>query len=295
MLGTRRLHLLVALADAGSIAGAAGAVGCSAAAASQQLAQLEHESGAQLLERSARSVRLTAADELLAGHARRILADLEIAEQDVAAAGSATGGRLRAGSFATATRRFVIPALGTLRRRHPGLRLTFAEVEPEEALPMVRSGELDAAVIHRYHLLPEPDSAGLARTALYTDPLLLAVGTGTGPADLRDYADADWVATYPDRGFQAVTELTARLTGFEPRITCRAASYPVLLDLVGAGLGVGLIPRSAVDPRPGVRLLEITHPAGLHRVVELATRSADRSPAVAEFRRELQRRVSAAG
>src|ERR1041384_198983 len=97
MLATRRLQVLVALADAGSIAGAAAVVGCSAAAASQQLTLLERESGAQLLERSARSVRLTGAGELLVEHARRILADLDTAEQEVAAAGSGRGGGVRGG------------------------------------------------------------------------------------------------------------------------------------------------------------------------------------------------------
>ncbi|MFI1993474.1 LysR substrate-binding domain-containing protein [Actinoplanes sp. NPDC020271] len=296
MLGTHRLRLLVALADTGSIAGAAQATGGSAAAASQQLARLERESRAQLLERSARSVRLTAAGELLVGRARRILADLEAAEQDVAAAGSAGGGRLRVGSFATAAHRFVVPVLGTLRRRHPALRLSFAELEPEDALPAVRAGELDVAVTHRYHPLAAPETGGLRRVSLYTDPMLLAVpaGTADGPADLGGFRGVDWVATYPDRGFQAVTEMTARLAGFEPRIVGRAAGYPVLLDLVAAGLGVGLVPRSAATPRAGITLLEITAPAGLHRVVELATRAADGSPAIAEFRRELRSRVARA-
>ena len=299
MLNTRRLYLLVALADTGSIAGAAVAAGCSAASASQQLAVLEQESSAQLLERSARSVRLTAAGELLVGHARRILADLDSAEQDVAAAGSAGGGRLRVGAFASAAGRFVAPALGTLRARFPGMRLSFAEMEPENAVPAVRDGELDVAVTHRYHLLSEPDSRGLRRTPLYTDPLLLAVPARLAepdgaPVDLRTFATEDWVSTYPDRGFQAVTEMTARLAGFEPRVTSRTAGYAVLLELVAAGLGVGLVPRLAAVSRAGLTLMEIAEPAGLHRIVEVTTRDADRSPAIGEFRRELQRRIDVA-
>jgi DNA-binding transcriptional LysR family regulator len=296
MLGTRRLQLLVALADAGSIAGAAAATGCSAAAASQQLALLERQSNAQLLERSARSVRLTAAGELLVRHARRILVDIEAAEQDVAMAGSAGGGRLRVASFATAAVRLVAPVLGTLRRRHPALRLSFAELEPEDAIPAVRAGNVDVAVTHRYHLLAEPDSAGLRRVALYDDPMLLAVPVGLagadgGPTGLRAFADADWVATYPDRGFQAVTELAARLAGFEPRIIGRAAGYAVLLELVAAGLGVGLVPQSAAKPRAGLTFRTIAEPADLYRIIEVTTRAADRSPAVAAFDRELRRRA----
>jgi molybdate transport repressor ModE-like protein len=297
MLNTRRLRLLVALADAGSIAAAAAAVGCSAAAASQQLTVLEQECRAQLLERSARSVRLTGPGELLVEHARRILADLDAAEQEVAAAGSADGGRLRVAAFATVARRFVIPVLGSLRRRHPAMRITFAELEPEDALPAVRAGEIDVAVTHRYRLLETPDTHGLRQTPLYTDPLLLAVpaqlaGTGTHTAVVHAFHSHDWISTYPDRGFQAVTELTARLAGFEPRITCRAAGYPVLLGLVAAGLGVALVPRSAAAPQAGLRLLEITEPAGLAREVTVVARTADRSPAITTFRRELRSRVN---
>src|SRR4051812_10019306 len=133
MLATRRLRLLVAVADSGSIAGAAAATGCSAAAASQQLGLLESDLGVSLLERAARSVRLTHAGEVLVERARVILADLAAAEQAVLASGTVGHGRLRLSAFATATARFVAPALGAMRRRHPELQLTFTELEPEAA------------------------------------------------------------------------------------------------------------------------------------------------------------------
>ncbi|WP_439378893.1 LysR substrate-binding domain-containing protein [Amycolatopsis lexingtonensis] len=296
MLSTRRLQLLVALARTGSIAGAAAAAGCSAAAASQQLSALERETGADLLERSARSVRLTGAGELLADRARVILAELEAAERDLALAGTTGGGRLRVGSFATATRPFAAPALGALRRRHPGMRISFTEVEPEAALDAVRAGELDVAVTHHYPVLAAPDTHGLRQVAVCADPLLLAVPahlarSDSTAADVRDFAGADWISTRPDRGFQALTELTAEAAGFRPRITGRTVGYVALLDLVAAGLGVALVPELAAAPRPGLRLLDIVAPAGLSRTVELTSRAADRSPAVSAFHVEVSRRV----
>ncbi|MCA2218954.1 LysR substrate-binding domain-containing protein [Jidongwangia harbinensis] len=298
MLDSYRLRLLVAVADTGSIAGAAATVGCSAAAASQQLAVLEREARAQLLERSARSVRLSNAGRLLTDHARRILADLDTAARAVAAAGSETAAHLRIASFATATRRVVAPAMIAMRRRHPGTELTFTEMEPEESVPAVAAGRVDVALTHQYAGFPGPSVRGLHEQLVFTDPLLLAVPAtlaadpeppGPAGAELRAYAGADWISGISAQGFQAVTEMACHVAGFEPRIRSRADTYPVQLDLVAAGLGVALVPRSAAARRPGVALLEITAPAHLARTVHVTTRTSDRSPAVAAFRQELVR------
>jgi DNA-binding transcriptional LysR family regulator len=288
MLNPRKLRILVAVATSGSIAGAASIAGCSAAAASQQLSALERQTGAQLLERSARSVRLTSAGELLVEHATRILADLEAAEQAVAAAGTLRGGRLRVASFGTAAARLCMPALAAFARRYPKVAVTFHEVEPEQSVPAVRAGEIDLAVTHQYARFPEPDLRGLAQAHLLTDPLLLAVPARLRPADaspvsLRAFADADWIATSPTEGFQAIAEMVGRAAGFEPKVTCRADDYSVILDLVAAGLGVALVPELAVAPRTGVTMLPIGHPPRLARTIHVTTRTADKSPAVAQL------------
>lgn len=293
MLDSYRLRLLVAVADTGSIAGAAATVGCSAAAASQQLAVLEREARAQLLERSARSVRLSNAGQLLTEHARRIIADLDTAAQAVAAAGSETAALLRIASFATATRRVVAPAMIAMRRRHPLIELTFTEIEPEESVPAVAAGQVDVALTHQYAGFPGPVSRGLHQQHVFTDPLLLAVpatpSPGEAATELRAYAGADWISGISYQGFQAVTEMACHVAGFEPRVKSRADTYAVVLDLVAAGLGVALIPRSAAGQRSGVTLLEITAPVNLARAVHVTTRASDRSPAVAAFRQELVR------
>ncbi|GLY06564.1 LysR family transcriptional regulator [Actinoplanes sp. NBRC 101535] len=292
MLNTRRLHLLVAVADTGSIAGAAAAAGCSAAAASQQLGILESDLGVPLLERTARSVRLTHAGEVLVERGRGILADLASAEQEV----HSSGGRLRVAAFATATTRFVAPALGAMRRRHPALRLTFTELEPEAALPTLRAGEIDVAVTHRYAPSPEPDLRGLVQSPLVADPMVLAVPprlrpAGDAPVRPADFADAEWIAARAESGFQAVTESVARAAGFTARISHRADSYQAVLALVAADLGVALILRSAVTSLAGIALLEIAGPPNIVRQVQVTSRRGDRNPAIGELRRELTRRV----
>ncbi|GLY18790.1 LysR family transcriptional regulator [Kineosporia sp. NBRC 101677] len=294
MLDSGRLRLLVALADTGSIAGAAQTVGCSAAAASQQLAVLERESGVSLLERGARSVRLSHAGQVLAEHGRRILDDLAAAEQAVVAAGSPNHGRVRVASFASGARRLVGPVIASLRRRSPDLDITFTEMEPEEAVPALRSGDIDLALTHQYAGFAAPDLRGLQQTFLLSDPLALAVpthGAQTGDVDLLDFAQDGWISGRSGHGFQALTEMVTGLCGFEPRITARADTYALVLDLVAAGLGVALVPRGAVAAPRGVVLLGVCSPADLVRAVHVTRRSGDWAAATLAFERELVRRA----
>ncbi|MEU8185424.1 LysR substrate-binding domain-containing protein [Micromonospora sp. NPDC049044] len=292
MLDYRRLSLLRDVAVTGTIAAAAERAGCTAAAASQQLAGLERDVGAALLERSARSVRLTEAGRVLADHAGRLLSSLADAERAVRDVAGLRGGTIRIAAFATAGISFVIPALTVFRRRHPDIELRFTELESAEALPMVQAGTIDLAVTHEYAPLSRPDQRGLDQRPLYREPMLLAVPRGltaaeTEAADLADFATTPWVAALTSTGFQAATEMACRAAGFDPRVDIRVHSYPMVLAMVGAGFGVGLVPQLAAVAQPGVSYLPIARPTGLTRQIYATTRRTDRSPAARAFRRYL--------
>ncbi|MDM4719685.1 LysR substrate-binding domain-containing protein [Micromonospora sp. WMMA1363] len=240
-------------------------------------------------------MRLTEAGRVLAEHAERILIQLDTAERAVAAVADGSGGRLRVAAFATACT-IVVPALAAFRRRHTGVDLSFTEMEPEEALPAVRDGHIDLAVTHHYAHVPPSDMRGLHQTGLHDEPLLLAAPPKRAPAvnqkiDLRQFADVAWVSTRPSTGFQAVTELAGQTAGFLPTIAFRADSYHLLLALVGAGLGVALVPAIAAIPTPGVNYHNIAHPPGLHRRICAVTRSADPFPAAAALIQNLTRQL----
>jgi DNA-binding transcriptional LysR family regulator len=293
MLDPRRLSLLRDVAATGTIAAAAERAGCTAAAASQQLAALERDLGAGLLERSARSVRLTEAGRVLAEHAGRLLSSLADAERAVRDVAGLRGGTIRIAAFATAAISFVIPALTVFRRRHPDVEVRFTELESAEALPEVRAGTVDLAVTHEYAPLSRPDLHGLEQRALYREPMLLAVPrslepAGTGKIDLADFAATPWVAALTSSGFQAATEMACRAAGFEPRVECRVHSYPMVLAMVGAGFGVGLVPQLAAVAQSGVSYLPIARPTGLTRQIYATTRRTDQSPAARAFVRCLR-------
>jgi DNA-binding transcriptional LysR family regulator len=290
MLDPRRLLLLRDVAATGSIAGAAARAGCTAAAASQQLSTLERDVGTPLLERSARSVRLTEAGRVLAEHAGPVLASLTEAERAVRDVAEVRGGTVRVSAFATAGTSFTIPALTAFRRRYPGVELQFTELESDEALPRVRAGEIDLAVTHDYAPLSRPNLRGLTQRSLYREPLLLAVPrrmlpAEPGPVSLADFAGADWVAALTSTGFQAATEMACRAAGFEPRISIRVHSYQMVLAMVAAGFGVSLVPRLAAAGQRGLSYLPVSRPHGLARQIHATTRTGGRSAAVAQLLR----------
>src|ERR1700722_8086520 len=99
MLNVSRLHILREVAYHGSFSEAADSLSYTQSAVSQQIATLEAETGLALLERHPRGVSLTAAGQALVGHAEGILAQLEAAEEAMAAIAGLRGGRLRMASF----------------------------------------------------------------------------------------------------------------------------------------------------------------------------------------------------
>src|SRR5215210_3497292 len=132
MLDLRRLRLLREVDARGTIHGAARALDYTPSAISQQLAVLEREAGAQLLERSGRNVRLTDAGRVLVRHAATLLDGMEAAEAELA-------GMVRVSAFQSAFLRIVAPAIAALARSHPDVRVEAAELEVEEGVPALRA------------------------------------------------------------------------------------------------------------------------------------------------------------
>src|ERR1700735_1025750 len=146
MLYLNRLRLLKEFAGRGTIAATAAALGYTPSAVSQQLAALEREAGVMLLDRPARSAELTDAGVRLAGHAERILAQVEEAEADLSAQEREPTGRVSVAAFPTAAAAFA-PALARSLRAHPRLTLLLRQTQKDEGLSSVRWGEVEVALV----------------------------------------------------------------------------------------------------------------------------------------------------
>src|SRR4051812_46676110 len=177
MLNLARLRLLVELDRRGTLAAVAGELGYTPSAISQQLAQLERETGRRLVEKAGRGVRLTDAGRLLADRGRDLIARADAAEADLAAL-HGVAGTLRIAAFQTAARHLVPPAMRALRARYLALTGELVALDAEQALPLLRAGELDVVVAEEYEHAPRPRHSDVDRHDLVDDPLVLALPKG---------------------------------------------------------------------------------------------------------------------
>src|SRR5262245_43545587 len=173
MLDATRLRVLVAVAHTGSVTVAARDLHYSQPSVSHHLARLEAETGAKLVQRVGRGIRLTEAGRLLAERAAEILGRLDAAEAELAAHVGLRQGRVRLAAFPSALGTFVPPAATRLAERHPGLELNLVEAEPPEAVRMLRAGYVDVAVYFTYEDGADDDDDGIRVTELLNEPSYL--------------------------------------------------------------------------------------------------------------------------
>lgn len=304
------LRAVRAIADTGSITGAAARLGYSQPAVSQLLRRAEDRLGQPLLVRGARGVRLTPAGSALATHAVRVEAALAAARESVDALSGLTTGTVRLAGFPSASPTLVPPVLARLAAIAPGLTTTYVECEPPEALDLLRAGEVDVALTFTYpgsDAVPDPTvrhrALGVDALALVTPlasgaPVASASASSAsassalsggsvpvdGPAPVADliaFREARWIGGCPRCRGHLLASCAA--SGFAPDIVLETDNAAAVLGLVAAGLGVALLPRLALATTivpPGVavspvsddlaRRVEVSFAAGAERVPSVA-------------------------
>ena len=306
MLDVTRLRVLVAVARYGSVTAAARALNYAQPSISHHIARLEAETGARLLQRAGRGVRLTEAGRLLADRAEEIIGRLDAAENELAAHVGLREGRVRLASFPSALGTIVPAAAATLEAESPGMDLMLAEAEPPEALRMLRAGYVDVALVFRHYQEdadPEPpgaDEEGARGRLLLDEPVHLVIPADPGrvnggpaqladPPDLAAYAQRRWIAGCERcRGYLI---RQCALAGFTPKISFTTDDYVAVQALVAAGLGITTLPglclRAArhpgiwATPLPGARrhVFAMTYgeppdPPATARLIDVLARTA---------------------
>jgi DNA-binding transcriptional LysR family regulator len=267
LIDVHRLAVLREVARAGSFAGAAAALHHTPSAVSQQIAALERGAGIMLVERSTRGVTLTDAGRALLAAADAIHAELQLAAQRLRALAAGGPQALTVVTFPSAGEPLLAPAL-TAMTAEAGFRVevTVIEAEPDEALSSVRDGRADFALVYHFHTAQPPHGWPVAAgpgayIPLVTDPLRLLVPAGhplagRSAVSLAEVAGDRWIQGWGDVG--DVTDMLAALSGFRPHVACRSSDYRFMSALVGAGVGVSLVPSLALTGSPQVRDLQIT-------------------------------------
>lgn len=272
------------MAATGSFSAAARRLGCTQPAVSQQMKALENSAGTPLLIRTGREMRLTQAGEALVRHASGILAGLTAAEEEIAAIAGLRAGRVRLVSFPSGSSTLVPTALAALRAAHPGTRVSLVEAEPPRSVEMLREGDCDVALAFRYGVATAEWDDLIVRPLL-TDRLVGLVPEGhrladSGAVSIGDLADEPWIAGCPRCRRQLVE--VCEEAGFTPRIDFATDDYPAVIGLVGAGLGVAVLPELAMESvRPkGARTVTV-EPSVHRETVALTLVDLAQVPAVA--------------
>ncbi len=287
-LDSQSLRVIRAVADGGSITAAANALGYSQPAISQTIGRLEKRLGMAVVVRSARGVRLTEAGEVLARHAATVLRALDAAADELSDLSGLRSGLVRVAAFPSASSTIVPRLLGNMTKEHPGVRFSYVEAEPPEAVQAVRDHAADLALTFSYPGDPDDphlaSTTGLTITPLWREQMLLVLPEAEAPTTSIDFADlagADWIAGCARCRGHLVKTCSAH--GFEPRLGFETDNVPAVMAMVAAGLGIALLPSLAMAGSPLPSGVTTRPPArDDYRTIHLVSApGASRVPAIA--------------
>lgn len=281
---------------------AATVLGFTQSAVSQQVAALEREVGATLIDRARRPLAPTAEGAALRPHVERVLAAVGSAESVL---GDLRSGalRLRLAAFPSALSAFMPAAVRDLRRRHPTLALQVYEQETREATERLRRGEVDVAVVHHMPGVAAPDTSAFRRRRLLVDALRIVAPERHRLARQESIAVADLKGEpliLPRRGtpagrFRSLVEHLCAQAGFAPDVAFELEDLPAAQAFAAAG--IALVPMHALTLTTlpaGATSRPLAEGDAASRVVE-ALATADGSPAVDDLLDGLGRAARAFG
>lgn len=272
----RHLESFVAAAEVGSLSGASKRCHLSQPALSQQMRALEEELGEQLLVRRPRGVDLTAAGDLLLGHAKGLMERVAALKGDFESRRELQSGNLEFGIIPTMAP-FLIPGLlAPFRNSHPGVVVSVTEARTSELIRLVSRGEIEFAILSDV-TVEERKRWSLQVRELFREPLLLAAPADHAlakkkaapvPADLRE------AGLIHLSGGHCLSDRTLRLCNLknpEKRLECDQLA--TALAMVAGGMGVSVVPALATK---GVTIPNVVFRRfagkGLYRVISLMKR-----------------------
>jgi molybdate transport repressor ModE-like protein len=296
MLDVRRLLVLRAVAQHGSLAAAARALGYTQPAVTHHIRRLEREAGVRLVTPDGRGVRLTDAARALVARTETIAAALSAAEAEVAAVARSRAGQVRMAALPSTNASLVPQALADLRARRPEVAVSLVEAGPREAWSLLERAECDLAVTFDHPDLPAWPPARVVVVPLFDDPVLVALPARHPLANasslaLERLSDEAWILSKRCRSEML---LACGRAGFAPNVVLVTDDHNHAVPrLVASGLGVALTTAClSRDARAaGVAMVPV---AGLPpgRIVALLPRQPRPAPAVAAVLEALQAAAS---
>lgn len=241
----RQLEHFLAVADECHFTRAARRMHVSQSGLSASIRALEVELGAPLFLRTTRQVELTQAGRALLPEARRALSSVESARDAVAAVQGLLRGTLSVGSLQCLHVVHLPAVLARFHELHPGVEIRMRQSGNAELVEEVRAGRLDLAFVTR----PPKMADDLRVSTLASEPLVLACALGSPFAardsvELSELAGQSFVDFNADWGTRDEVDRTLAAAGVERHVAVEVNDVHSLLDFVGFGLGVALVPQS---------------------------------------------------
>ncbi len=254
----RQLQYLVAVVEEASFTRAAGRVHVAQPGVSAQVRRLERELGQELLDRTGRTVRATAAGHAVLPYARAALAAVEGARSAVDELAGLVRGRITVGTVVGCGAVGLPDVLAAFHRAHPGVEITLTEGNSDQLVAGLLDGRLDLGLIG----LAGPPVAGIEIQTAVDEPLV----AGVGPDDpwserttvsIDDLRDRTLVSLPLGTGLRGALDGACAAAGFRPRIAFESGDLGIVADFGARGLGVAIVARSVALARPDLRMVAI--------------------------------------
>jgi DNA-binding transcriptional LysR family regulator len=271
MISMRALECLVTIVEQGSLTQAAAVLHMSQPALSHQIAAIERDLGTPVIERLPRGIRPTAAGLAAAAEARIALAAADravIAGKRVAAG---TGGRIRIACAETMTAWILVPVLRDWRRRFPDVELDLKEyTSADRMLDVLLAGGTDITIG------PRPTRTDEHVEVLGREEIVVVASAehrfaSLDAVPLAELAAEPLVHYNPDNGFAVwIDQFAAKCGVVLPQPALRTGFPRTAAQLAAAGMGVTIVPFSALTPLPGATIRSLDPPELRDLVVVIA-------------------------
>jgi LysR family transcriptional activator of glutamate synthase operon len=244
------LRWFAVLAELEHVTRAAEVVGITQPALSKAMGRLEREVGVPLFDRRGRSVRLNRLGRFFRDGVVRALAELDTTHRHLADLIGVESGSVPVGFLPTLGTWLLPELVRGFRARHPGVRFELHQDRADRLLPALRAGTVDLILTSQ-----RPSDPGVGWRRLLVEALHLVVpaghplGRGRRSVPLVAAAYEPFVMLRSGLGLRELSDELCRQAGFVPRVAFEGEEVETVRGLVGAGLGVALLPE--VHPIPG--------------------------------------------
>ncbi|MEO8680540.1 MAG: LysR family transcriptional regulator [Vicinamibacterales bacterium] len=248
-LEIRHLTLVDAVAELGNVTRAADRLHLTQSALSHQLRDIESRLGAPLFTRLSRRMALTPEGDRVLAAARRVLDELKRTEEDVRGMHDAGRGVLRLATQCNTGYHWLPALLAGFHRKHPGVEVEIVVGATGRPIAALREGEIDLAVITE----DDVDDPRIVVRPLFVDELVALV------SPQHRFAKRAWISAedledehlFMYRVDRKSSELFTRIltpAGIEPARVSQVPLTEAIVEMIKAGLGVGVLARWAVEP-----------------------------------------------